>query len=103
MNPLRTAKNGRNRVSQKTVQSLTNSFFLADQDFVGFHLDFERTLKIGGVIKAGNRMRLQPVQNSQNCLCFMVNLPLCRDSQWKNHQLSLSVCPRMKKIPHGLV
>lgn len=48
--------NGRNRVSQKTVQGLNNHFFLEDEDFVGFHLDFERTLKIGSVIKAGNRM-----------------------------------------------
>lgn len=31
--------NRKNRLSLKTVQSLTKSFFLADQDFVGFHLD----------------------------------------------------------------
>lgn len=33
----------------------------------------------------------------------MANLPLCRDSQWENRQLCLSVCPRTKKIPHRLV
>lgn len=77
--------NRKNRLSLKTVQSLTHSFFLADQDDVGFHLDFERALRTGGVIKAEDRMPLQPVQNSQNCPCLMLNLPLCRDSQWENH------------------
>lgn len=84
----------------------TVSFWQIRTLFVGFHLDFERTLKTGGMIKAGNGMRLQPVQNSQNCLCLIVNVPLWErweNSQWENHQLSLSVCPRMKKIPHGLV
>lgn len=50
-------------------------------------------------MEAGDRMRLQPVQHPQCCLCPTVSLPLCRDSQWINHWLSLTALSRGAETP----